>query len=119
MYQLELTKKMQGDDLKGVITINGVDIYSNIDALSIAEASAYMDDIREIYANYKRNPENPVYKKNLEKTLPILMKAIRILFDEEERDKLRKQNPTNEDLQYIIGGVLNLYQEREEKLSKN
>lgn len=118
MYDLDITRKFNTDDLSGVFTYKGVELRANIDAMSVMEAIAYMDDFEKAMTAAEKNPENPVLKRQAEKAALRIYEAICLIYNKEERMKIRTLNPTTEDLGELVSKAINLFNKRETETNR-
>lgn len=114
MLELDVTKKIHSDNLKGYVTVGDVELYPNIDAMSVYDALNYMDEATTISQEYSKNPENPMLKKKVAKAGILVFKAIRTLYDDEQIEKIKKLNLRTEDLGILIKAATQLFDMREE-----
>jgi hypothetical protein len=115
MFELDITRKLKSDNLKGIIRVGDVELYANVDAGSILEAMAYMDEVQDAVKSLEKNPENPIAKKKAEKSGMLIYKAIRLIYDDEEYRKIKAMNLTMQDLGILVESAFNLFNSREER----
>lgn len=117
MGDLEFVKKFD-EDMTGVFEYKGIELRAHIDAMSIMEAIAYVDDCEKAMAAAEKNPENPVLRKKAEKAAFRIYEAVSLIYDKEERMKIRTLNPTTEDLGDLVSKAINLFNKREEEANR-
>ena len=120
MYELDITRKLSGDNLKGIIIAGDTELYANVDAATIYEAMAYMDEASSAIDALKKNPENPALKNRAGKAGLNIYKALRLIYDDEEYEKIKRMNVTTKDLGVLVEAAIKLFNNREEQVnSKN
>lgn len=119
MYELDITKKLHSeDDFVGCIHARSYDLYPNFDAASVMEASAYLTEIDDIQKEYKKNPENPTVSNKLQKLPALIFRAMKVLFSDEEYEKIKKMNLSMDGLMKLVGAVTELNRQYEEANSE-
>ena len=116
MDELEFSRKFD-EDLTGVFEYKGFNLRANVDAMTIMEAIAYMDEFEKVESAVKKNPENPVLKKKYERAALKIYEAICLIYDDEERKKIRQTKPTTADLGELVSKAIHLFNKREKEES--
>lgn len=119
IYEADITNKLSGDENKGFIYIKDQVLCANIDAGSIYEALDLINSAEEALKAFQNNPNNPVFKQRAAKASLNVYKAVRLIYDDDEYEKIKKLNLKTIDLSILVESAIKLFNVREESAEKN